>query len=195
MKRARYFVLILIFMLSCYCVGYAQNKIETSKLNQLKPVSQMEYILLQLNIGLLYATNDMNGVKAFGVKYDQISNKFLIDVKVKKELFHNLSIDQKKTFVHDMVGQIVVPFSQFFYDPVAQILQTPAKNYGDILNNYTFRFKKWYVPGGYEPLRFPERRENESTESHLKSIGKWQNDSEAFSLLATDENGEISLFK
>ncbi|MEK6651345.1 MAG: hypothetical protein AABY50_00260 [Nitrospirota bacterium] len=195
MKRARYFLLSLIFMLFFYSAGYAQNKIEVSKLNQIKSVSQMQYILLQLNIGLLYATQDMNGVKALGVEYDQISNKFLIHVKVKKGLFHNLSIEQKKKFVHDIVGQIILPFTQFFYDPVAQILQTPAKNYGDILNTYTFRFKKWYISGGYEPLPFPEKHENESNESHLKRIEKWQSDSEAFSLLATDENGEISLFK
>lgn len=186
-------VLYLCFFF--YSVGYAQNKIDASKLNQIKSISQIQYILLQLNIGLLYASQDMNGVKASGIEYDQISNKFLIDVKVKKESSHNLSIDQKKKFVHDIVGQIVVPFPQFFYHPVSQILQTPTKNYGDILNNYIFRFKKWYISGGYEPLPFPEKRENESNESHLKRIEKWQKDSEAFSLLATQENGEVSLIK
>lgn len=195
MKRARYFLLSLIFMLFFCSVGYAQNKIQASKLNQTKSVSQMQYILLQLNIGLLYATQDMNGVRVYNVEYDKISNKFLIDIEVKKELFHDLSIDQKKKFVNDMVGQILIPFPQFFYHPVAQILQTPAKNYGDILNNYTLRFKKWYIPGGYESLPFPEKRENESNESHLKRIEKLVNDSKAFSLLATYENGEITLFK
>ena len=195
MKRARYFLLSLIFILFFCSVGYAQNKIEVSKLNQTKSISQKQYILLQLNIGLLYATQYMDGVKASRIEYDKVSNKFLIEVKVKKELFHDLSIDQKKQFVRNTVDQIVGPFIEFFYWPVAEILQTPAKNYGDILNNITFRFEKWYILGGYEILPLPEKRENESSESYTKRIDKWGNVSLAFSLLATYENGEISLFK
>jgi hypothetical protein len=195
MKKGLYFLLSLIMVLSFYTKGYTKNIIDTSKLKQVKPVSQKEFILLQLNIGLLYATQDMRGIKASEVKYDHINNKFIFDIEVKKEIFDDLTNDQKKDFIRDIVNKIIAPLPQFFYHPVEQILVNPAKNYSDILANYNFRFKKWYMPDGYEPLKFPEQRENEPDESHIKRIEKWQKDSETFSLLATEENEEISLYK
>lgn len=174
--------------------NYAQNEIDLYKLRQ-RNITYSEYILLQLNVGLLYATQEITGVKSARAEYDNSTNKFVLNIVIKKELYHFQNNSGKKKFIKSIVNNIVVNYPDFFYAPVSQILKYPAKNYGDILSNYLFKFEKWYEADGYEPLTFPEKKESESKEAHIKRIDKWQKDSGTFSLLATYENGEVTLFK
>lgn len=175
-------------------ISYAQNEIDKIKLNQTKLINHKEFILLQLNMGLLYSLQDVEGVKASGVEFDENRSKFLFKIEVDKNKFHYLSNAEKKNLVMNILTNRFIVQGQFL-TPLINILEKPVLNLGQVLDICIFRFEKRYKTGGYEPLAYPKKRSYESQESYAKRDEKWRQDSELFSWLATYENNEVTLYK
>jgi hypothetical protein len=108
-----------------------------------------------------------------------------------------LSFSEKKKFLHQIIGEVIVLQPQFFYEPIAKVLTVYPNNYGDIFPHYTVKFEKWYEPSGYQrpDIDFPQRREGESEYNYNNRYKSYQRELQLHALLGLWDNNEYNIIK